>query len=336
MSVPVENFQEAGLDDQFAAVESAVEAYRDGSMSNVAVVAEPFAGRGSLLDYGERLLDEESVVRHRFTEPVTDGLPAFEEGDAYVVDDCHYLYRRTVGGFDAVEAFVQRMARSDALFLTAWNRYAWHYLRAVRDLDRVFPEVIHVPDFDADQLGDVIESIFGPNLPAYVERGSEGRIKSVEWTSHPLALLNGYTVDVPVLKPNPEYIRSWATRSTEKSNEAIILEKIRRTAGGNVGVAMDLWARSVRDGEIATGYVDALNPTFDVDDDGALLLRIVVAMEAIPRSALVAILDGVQVDSVIQHLVEEGVVWTDDGIVRLTPQGLRPAVDELRRRRLLW
>jgi hypothetical protein len=335
VSIPVEDFSDA-LSEQFDAVERAVEGYRSGRMSNVAVVAEPFAGRGSLLDYGEELLDEETVVRHSFTEPVSGSLPEFDEADAYVVDDCHYLYRREIGGFDLVEDFVERMARSDALFLTSWNRYAWTYLSRVRDIDRVFPEVIQVTDFDADELADVIGSIFGPELPEYVERGSEGRIKSVEWVRYPVDLWGDRTVGVPVLKPNPEYIVSWATRDRAESTEAVVFEKIRRAAGGNVGVAADLWARSVEEGEIATGYVDVLDPEFDIDVEGAMVLRLLVAMESVPRSSLAAILDDVPLDSVVQHLTEEGVVQVDDKSVMLTPQGLRPAVAELDRRRLVW
>jgi hypothetical protein len=335
VSIPVEDFSDA-LSEQFDAVERAVEAYREGSMSNVAVVAEPFAGRGSLLDYGEELLDEETVVRHSFTEPASGSLPEFEDADAYLVADCHYLYRREIGGFDLLEQFVERMARSDALFITSWNRYAWSYLAAIMDLDRVFPEVIHVTDFDAEELADVVESIFGPDLPEYVERGSEGRIKSVEWVRYPIELWGDRTVGVPVLKLNPEYVMAWLSRDRAEDTEAVIYEKIRRAAGGNVGVAADLWARSVTDGEIATGYVDELDPTFDLDIEGAMVLRLLVAMETVPRSSLASILEDAPLDSVVQHLLEEGVVEVDTENVMLTPQGLRPAVAELDRRRLVW
>lgn len=336
VTVPVEDFSQAGLDEQFAAVEGAVEAYRDGSPSNVAVVAEPFAGRGALLDYGEELLDQETTVRHSFTKPVCDWLPGSEQADAYIVDDCHYLYHRAIGGFDALETFLERMAQSDSLFLTAWNRYAWRYLAAVRDVDRTFPEVVHVEDFDTEALADVVESVFGPDLPAYVERNSEGRIKSVEWVRHTVRLWSRRRLTVPVLKLNPEYALSWISRDSHNDTEAVVFEKIRRVAGGNVGVAADCWARSVRNGEIATGDIEPLDPQFDLDDGGAMLLRVIVATESVPRSALEDAHTRSPVDSVVQHLVEEGVVRIDGDDVLLTPQGLRPAVDELRRRRLLW
>jgi len=336
VSVPVEDVETAGLDDQFAGVERAVEEYRAGAVSNVAVVAEPFAGRGTLLDHGESLLEDESVERHAFGEPVTGEVPEFGDADAYVVDGCHYLYRRAIGGFDPLATFVERMARSDALFLTAWNRYAWTYLCAVRDVERVFPTVIHVPDLDADHLADVVESVFGPDLPEYVEDGAEGRIKSVEWARYPVRLWGDREVGLPVLKPNPEYVRSWASRGTDKRTDAIVFEKIRRAADGNVGVAADLWARSVEDGQIATGYVEALDPSFDLDDGGAMVLRAVVTMESVPRDALADVVHDVPLNQVVQHLAQEGVVAVDGDEVHLTPQGLRPAVAELERRRLLW
>jgi hypothetical protein len=335
VSIPVEDFSDA-LGAQFDAVERAVAAYREGSMSNVAVVAEPFAGRGALLDYGETLLDEETVVRHSFTEPVAGSLPEFEEADAYVVDDCHYLYRREISGFDLLGEFVERMARSDALFVTSWNRYAWRYLSTIVDLDRVFPEVIHVTDFGAEELADVVDTVFGPDLPDHVEDGSEGRIRSFEWVRYPIELRGERSVGLPAFKPNPEYIVSWASRERAQSTEAVIYEKIRRAADGNVGVAADLWARSVDNGEIATGHVDVLDPEFDLDVEGAMVLRLLVAMETVPRSSLAAILDDAPLDSVVQHLVEEGVVEVDADSVMLTPRGLRPAVAELRRRRLVW
>lgn len=335
MAVPVEDFSDP-LAEQFEAVERAVEAYRGGETSNVAVVAEPFAGRSALLDHAASLLDDETVVRHAFSEPVVGGLPRFGDADAYLIDNCQYLYRRAIGGFDALERFVGRMAATDSLFLTSWNRYAWTYLVEIRDLDRVFPAVVQVPDFDAAALGDIVESIFGPELPAYVERGSEGRIKSVEWVRHPVRIWGDRTVGVPVLQPNPEYVRSWASRGTAKTTRAVVLEKIRAASGGNVGVAADLWARSVEDGAISTGSVEALTPRFDLDDEGAMVLRAIVAMEAVPRSALTATLGEAPIDAVIQHLAEQGVVEVADDEVLLTPQGLRPAVEELRRRRLVW
>lgn len=335
MTVPVEDFSDP-LDQQFGAVERAVEAHRDGELSNVAVVAEPFAGRSALLDYAETVLDEETVERHSLSEPVVGGLPRFGDADAYLVDDCHYLYRREIGGFDALAAFVERMARTDALFVTSWNRYAWTYLVAVRDVDRVFPAVVQVPDFAAAALADVIESIFGPDLPRYVEDGAEGRIKSFEWVRHPVRLWGERTLWVPLLQPNPEYIRSWTSRETAKRPRAIVFEKIRRAAGGNVGVAADLWARSVQDGEIATGHIDVLAPSFDFDHADAMVLRALLAQEELPRGALASTFQDVQIDAVLQHLVEQDVAEVEDDTAMLTPQGLRPAVEELARRRLVW
>lgn len=335
MTVPVEDFGEP-LSEQFEAVEAAVEGYRVGETSNVAVVAEPFAGRSALLDYAESVLDGETVERHSLSEPVVGGLPRFGDADAYVVEDCHYLYRRAIGGFDALTSFVQRMARTDALFVTSWNRYAWNYLVAVRDIERVFPAVVQVPDFAAEELADVIESIFGPDLPDYVEHGSEGHIKSVQWVRHPVALWGERSAGVPVPRPNPEYIRSWTSHTTERDTRAIIFEKIRRASAGNVGVAADLWARSVRDGEIATGYVDVLDPTFHLDDGDALVLRAILAMEEIPRGALARTIPDVPIDAVLQHLVEQDLVEVEDDTVMLAPQGLRSAVEELERRRLVW
>lgn len=337
-TIPVEHLRAAGLGGEVEAVAGAVARYLDdGTTTNVAVVSEPYAGREALLDYAEELLS--AVTRVRLTEAVTDDPPAVPDEGALLIDGCHYLYRRCIGGFDVLDGFLERIAASDTLVVTAWNRYSWSYLAAARDVGDSFPTVVEIPRLDDRQLHRVIDERFGPDLPRFVQTDDAGRIKTVEWERRPVRVVGEARVAVPLPTLNVEYLATWF--EDEGTVERVVFERLRRLSHGNPGIATTLWERSVREEDgvatLAPAYLDDPVAEFAIrDDDRAAVLWAIVANESVSRATLNAVTYDVSVDKELQLLAQRGVVEIDGDTVRVSPCGLHPAVDALERRRFLW
>jgi len=341
VTIPVEGLRAAGLGDEVEKVARGVAGFLDdGTGTNVAVVSEPFAGRESLLDYAEGLLEESTRVR--LDDVVRGHPPTVPDEGALIVDDCHYLYRRCIDGYDVIERFLERVAASDALVLTSWNRYSWSYLANVLDVADSFPSVVEIPRLDSEQLRAVVRTHFDLDRPEFVTTDDGGRIKTVEWRRRPARVFGPLTVDVPVPTLNLEYLASWL--ADEDETELVVFEKLRRLSHGNPGIATSLWERSVEDGAdddgpptVAPAYLDEPVGRFELqDDDRAMLLWTVVANEAVDRSTLADVTYDVSVDKELQLLAQRDVVTVDDERVRISPVGLHPAVAALDRRRFLW
>jgi hypothetical protein len=336
VSISVDDLSAAGLGQLFEELEAAVEAHLDDRGTNVAVVAEPFAGREVLLDYAEETF---GLAARRVTfDDVVDELPSFEGHEVVLVDHCQYLYTREVGGFETLDAFLDRAAVSNALFVTSWNRYAWEYLRAVRDVDEVFPTVVEVPPLDAGGTADLLLSNYAATMPEFVETGAAGRVKTLGVGRRTVGLGDGRSVSVPVPELNLEYLTSRTLSRAEhvQDTQAVVFDKIARLSNGNPGVATTIWERSLRDGEIAPAYVDARDIDLDVDDDEAFVLEVLLAKDWLSLGALSSILDQLPVQRLVQSLAEQGLVLVEDDSVSVEPEALHAVDSYLKGRRLVW
>jgi hypothetical protein len=363
VSVPVEDLRAAGYGDEVETVATAVADYLDdGAGGNVAVVSEPYAGRDALLGYAQSLLEGEArwvdlgpgAVEGEGPDlpdgpahPGTDDEASDERdsgGDAgpaeggtgagaLIAADCHYLFERRIDGFDALDAFVDRIALSEELVVTSWNRYAWSYLDAVRDIHDSFTTVVEIPPLDATEIETVVET-HHEELPTFVDRGSAGRVKTVVFDAATVPLPGRRSVDVPYPKPNPAWTASWTVADADESVRAVTFEKLRRVSNGNPGVALAVWADSLVDGEIAPGDVDAFDADATLDADIAPVLWSVLARESVAVDRLTTVYDDRPVETVLQDLVERGLVTVDGDRVAVAPRALHPVADALERRRL--
>lgn len=313
MSIDVDDLEAAGLGDRFDAIEDAVGDHLEGSNANVAVISEPFAGRDVLLDYAEEFLGA-ATRRITFDSVVTgvEDLPDLDTHEVVLIDNCQYLYTRQVGGFDVFDRFLERVAASDALFVTSWNRYAWDYLAAVRDVDQYFPTQVPIPALDANQVTDLLTSNYGPDLPDFVETGEAGRVKTIGFDAYPVPLWGEWTLDVPVPELNLEYVTFRFLSDVEEDAQAVVFRKIASLSKGDPGVATALWERSVRDGEIAPAYVEEVDQSLDLDDDAAFVLEIVVSKERIDREQLDRITETEPIADPLQTLLRHDLVEVDE------------------------
>ncbi|WP_323676969.1 hypothetical protein [Halorubellus sp. PRR65] len=364
VDLTVADLEAAGLGSQLATIEDAVADHLDGSVANVAVVAEPYAGRDVLLEYAEEQLG--AAAGHvAFDELVTDFAAVdVPNREVVVVEGCHHLYARRIGGFDALNAFLDHIAASDALFVTAWNRWAWDYLAAVQDLDRAFPVHVHVPRLDPESVSALVREHVD-DLPAFVESDDHGRVKTVDFDRATVDVA-GRELSVPVPELNVEYLTARDMGEEYGETERVVYERLARLAEGNPGVALALWDRSVRDGELSPTDLEEPEAALDLDDDEAMTLTTVLCNETLSMRSLREILPDVDVAQAVQTLDHQELVELErdarprsgddaeaesepladgDGtgsvderadVLSVAPERFHAAVEHLEGRRLLW
>jgi len=288
-----------------------------------AVVGAPFAGRERVLDRAAATLEATRIS----LDPGADPDAVLERlGDGpLVVGNCQHLYNRTVGGFEGLDPVLEALAGTDYTVVTGWNRYAWSYLDAVRDAAAVVDEQFDVAGLSRPELATLARS-HASTLPTFRMEDRERSLVAIR--RYPVGWRD---LTVPVLVPDWEEIG--ARLSTAPDPETAVFERLTALAGGNPGVAAALWRRRrAGDGdEMRPSDIDA--PAVDLDREGALLLRIVLAGEAVDRD-LLAERFGARCDRVLGRLDRNGVVGDGD-TVRLEPAGVPAAVEVTERWRIL-
>ncbi|MBA2662600.1 MAG: AAA family ATPase [Bradymonadaceae bacterium] len=77
-----------------------------------------------------------------------------------LVDDCHHLFMRQIGGFDAVDLFldVVNLCDSRHFWVLSFNSFAWSYLNRVRSRQHYFGSVIPVVSWSEAEIQQLINA----------------------------------------------------------------------------------------------------------------------------------------------------------------------------------
>lgn len=327
-----------GFDDELAALDDVLDRFETSDdadvarVGHVAVVSDPFGGRKTVLDHAATRAAD---VDRRSLSPTTDGV-SLDGSSVVVLDDCHHLFTRQIGGFDRLDQFLDEVVAFDGLVVSSWNRFAWKYLDAVKGVGRSFPNLIDVsPLSEADLRSSLTEERSG-SLPRFVPTARENRERPFRWTSRTVELWDDRTVSLSLPTPNAEYVHHRLGRREPEVLEDVVFDRLTRLSDGNPGVARDLWDRTVDGDELRLDDLEAPIETLDLDDLTGYVLALVVTKERLDRAELAAVVDDPALDRSLGELADAGVVDVDGTRVTLTPIGLRPGVEYLQRRRLLW
>lgn len=308
-----------GLDDALADPDGAV-----------AVVADPFFGDDAVLDHAASALD---ATRDRLGPAAAAGsVPTLDDGPV-VVDDCHHLYARRIGGFDPLDRFLDRLASAPCRVVTSWNRYSWNYLDAVRDLSDAFRHVVTLPSLSAERIAETIRER-ADALPAF-EDPPDGGASPVTTAT--------YEVPIPRRDPRPvrlpvvdvDYVTAWLGERDRPESEVLVFQRLTRLSNGNPGVAAAIWDACVDGDAVTAADLDPPVERVDPGDGAATVLGVVVAKGAVTRDELRAVVPEVSLDRALGTLADRGFVETGDAVT-LRPGGLPSALTVLDRRRWLW
>ncbi|MDQ2071749.1 hypothetical protein ACODNH_15865 [Haloarcula sp. NS06] len=292
----------------------------------VAIVGEPFSGRGSVIDHAVQELDAS-----RISLGPGDGVDQIRSrvnGTPVVIENCQHLYERRIGGFEELSAFLDDMASIDVRVVTGWNRYAWAYLTAVQDLDREFPVVAEIQSASTERIAELVLSRYD-EMPAFVaddpERGG------LVVTTHRDFGWRDWSVSVPVPVLDPVAIKDLFSDGNLDPKD-VTFGRLAAVSNGNLGVATAIWETrdesEVRPSDIAVSASER-----DLDREEAFCLRIVLSKERVNREPLTGIVDGL--DRVLGTLSRDGLISLEDDIVELKPAAMPAAVAMTERERIL-
>lgn len=283
--------------------------------ATVAVVGPPFGGRDLVLERLGQRLDTDTLTLgpdaapERITDAVDDG--------PVIVDNCQQLYRRRIGGFDALDSVLDALARADGTVLTGWNSYAWSYLDAVRDVGDDF-ETVELTTLAGPELGEIIRSQV-ERLPSFRIDADEESVVQFEGDSTNLS--------VPALDWGA--IRSRLGPS--KDPEVVFFDRLASVAGGNPGVAIAIW-RALPDNEVKPSDIEV--PSIELDRVAAFLLRVILTQETVRRGPLTEYV-GDRLDRLLASLCGEGIVSDDGERVSIEATAVPAAVNVTETNRIL-
>lgn len=292
-------------------------ALSDDNTRPVAVVGEPFSGRGAVLDHAVRELD----ATHISLAP-GDGVDQIKPNisrNPVVIENCQHLYERRIGGFEELSAFLDELANIDVKVVTGWNRYAWAYLVAVQALDREFPVTAAVQPVSAEQIAELVLDRHS-EMPTFVADDPE-RDGLVITSRHEVGWRD-WSVSVPVPLLDSIAVRNLFSEGNLEPKDATF-SRLAMASDGNLGVATAIW--ETRHGsEVRPSDVDIPVSERDLDHEEAFCLRIALAKERINQVQLTGIID--EVDRVLGRLSRDGLITIADGMVELAPEAVPTAV----------
>jgi len=289
----------------------------------LAVVGQPYSGRHRVLDTAAERLDAAQVELGP-----GDGIetPRRALGDGpVVVGGCQHLYRRAVGGFDALELFLDAVAAAEGPVVTGWNCYAWTYLTAVRAVKRAVPTRVAVGPVATAAIAELILGRYG-QMPSFLT-DDPGSDRLVTVRRYPVGW-GDWTVSIPLPVPTSD-----GSDPDSADPQDVVFERLAATAEGNVGVATALWegqsGAAVRPSDIAPPEASS-----DLDREAAFCLRIILSKERVERAELDAVLGG-GVDRLLAQFRRDGLVTVEKATVTLEPTAVPTAVDATDRGRIL-
>ena len=302
-----------GVEAELATVIDAVAAGR-----NVAVTAPPFAGRSAVL----------AVVEAMAADSVRRPATAYTAGDTAAVrlyDDCHRLYHRQIGGFSELQAFLDELATTATSHVTTWNSYAWDYLSQATAVAESFETVVSI-----DRIDDEVLSTWLTKQTADYQFVADTELPPDRFDSRKITSFSALRDQLRLLTSEEE---------DEDPRQAGIHAVVRRAAG-NPGVAKAIWlsitADTAHDGTVQTSTVGDYDVDVpELDYDSAYALSIVLANDSMPAAELSTTVDQ-QLDRTLRRFERYGLIDRTGSTVSITPHALKPVVEHLNGRRLLW
>lgn len=280
----------------------------DGAM---AVVSDQWGGRDALLDHAEEYLDQraERTAIESALKP-SESFPAVDE--LAFIEDCHLLFRREIGGFDALERFISSVVRGEGRVITTWNAIAWVYLTRTLGIDDAFDAVHTVSRLDREQAAALLAETKG------VEDPEESLDTDRSETPPPVA------DDGLLTRLRWRFRRQY--RGTVVKTE---LEGLVDDARGNPLAIQRVYEARTTDG------IETPLSGFDLDYDESYLLWLVAANESVSTDVLEN-LTWSDPARMLSKLERQGAIRLEDDTATIAPVAFGTVLNHLERRRLVW
>jgi hypothetical protein len=329
-----------GYKQEIESIQKAITDFESGQKLDIAIISEPFAGRTTLVNAIEEM------TAHRVTKRSFSSLVENKEAFMFperpkkivVIDNCHFLYLRTIGGFNVLEAFLKLVASSNNLFITTWNIYSWNYLDEVINIGQFFPIQLKLPKFSTSEIKELILSRYKEDELKFLDDVKSENKKPVNLFKYPVTIKPlKKTINIPFLKINLDRLKVRLSRKKEKKKaEDIIFEMINRVSNGNPGVAKEVWEKSLEYPTIKPSYVQESSFKITLDYSESFILYSILSMESINREELVEITGESKVDNILYRLLQQGLIIVDQGYYKIKPEALKSLVEYLKKTGVMW
>ncbi|NYT07094.1 MAG: hypothetical protein GKC05_02395 [Methanomicrobiales archaeon] len=331
---------EAGLPQyqtELEAIEESIRNFEEGRRENIAVISEPFAGRGKLIDEIRKVhADKITSVRFNSTITSSEFLSSLREGkDIIILENCHFLVRRKIGGFDQIDAFLRYMASSGQLFITTWNSFAWSYLSAVISINSYFQRVVRLYPLGAEALQSLILSSY-PYIIRFAEDRDAARGGfSVSMKCIHLRLPFSSTV---YCLPWPDIRVPHPLKRRKLKGKDLFFKRLADISGGNPGVARRLFELALKSSpELLVSAPEEPKYTIDLGVSDRFLLSLILTMESVAEDDLSEIAGpDIDVRKSLYLLSSSGLITEEDGDYGITPEALKSVVQYLELTRMVW
>ncbi len=318
-------------------ITAVVDEYDHNRPSHIAVIADPFAGQNILMDgilrrHPDRVIHIPffSVVKSRdYLAQITG------HKDIVVMDHCHFLATRKIGGFAMLDAFLDHISTSERLFITQWNSFTWSYLQATRHIDTFFPVTIDLPDIDRKTLKPLILSRYADEIEFIGDvTPREEPIFSAPHRTVKLPFSNkSFTIPVPRLRQGNGGVNSIHPADAEDA----AFDKIIRIADGNYGVAERLWDATFDGKTVRVADIPNIPCTVNLDINESFLLMIILSMESVSVVDLAEIAGPeINLKQALFRLTNQGLVVEEKGYFQIKPEALSCVKGYVTRIRMVW
>ncbi|MBN1133660.1 MAG: hypothetical protein JXA38_01800 [Methanosarcinaceae archaeon] len=333
-----------GYSSEIENIKKTIEDFESGKKTNIAIISEPFAGRTYIFNAIEGMFNERATRITLSSIIKNKGLHLFPEtlGKIVLVDNCHLLYMRKVGGFNILEDFLRSITNPDHLFITTWNIYSWNYLDAVINISNYFPVQIKLQSLNTGELKKIILSRYKKDELKFIDDtiSKNSKPKLIHIYKLPVTIKSlEKTIEIPFVDLHFNLLKSnLSPKKVEKSTtEDIIFELINDISNGNPGVAWIVWEKSLDYPIIKPSYVKKFTGTIDLEYSEAFILNIILSMESIKHDELEDIAGhGHHIDNTLSKLSNQELIDIKDGKYLIRFDSLYSVVNFLKKVRLVW
>lgn len=324
------------LDEETREIQRALVDYDAGACRNVAVVGDPLSGKSTLVDavisrYGQPIRKVSLTSIRDNVDDITAG--AGRKG-IITVDDCQYLFTRSIGGFEAVEKFLDIAVTSGRLYITTWNTFAWNYLEHVFDLPDYFPVIVAVPAMDTGGIEAIIGASYDLGKIRYIDDAkNNGPLVKLKWDT---VRLKGSAIKIPYIAPGTGILDSVSGKDSPGIRQ-MVFRKITELSNGNPGVAMAIWQKAYSNEEIRTGNISIPEFDTDLDPDEAFMLSNLLMMKSATENDLLKITGGhLKMDRILYALADRGLIRKTSDRFSIEPLALYNVIQTLKESRQVW
>jgi hypothetical protein len=336
-----------GLRDEIGKIQTAISDFEVGKRLNVAIIAEPFGGKTTLMNEIEKL-NLKRAIKIVFSETVRDkkeiSLPE-DTNRVVIMDNCHFLYIRKPGGFDIFYEFLDMISSQDRIFITAWNIYSWKYLNQVFGIGKFFSVQIIIPAFEKEDIKSLILQKYEEGEIIFNNDGEVEKEPLIYKSEYPLELaLLGRKISIPIPRINVNYLKrrflneKGAGGKEKKTAEDRVFEKINLESKGNPGVAQRIWELGLDYPHIKPENIGNFSYDIELEQEEAYVLSLILSYQGLKKSEVTEIIGfALKTDETLFRLLNQELIFKgEDNSFRVRPEALRSIIAYLEKLRLVW